>query len=151
MKSKFVNSKFLPFFNFPAIISIFPPFFQFFPPFSNFPAFFGSSYHDVMNGWYEFNTTTTAHRGGMKVCTCMFLNITKSMVKTRKSHLERFFRYFSMVNSLTHDRPQFTIVWIQHYNNRTSWKVWKCIHVRFQTLENRWWRLERPITKVFPQ
>ena len=74
-----------------------PAFFQFsrlftvFPPFFNFPAFFGSSYHDVNNWRYEFNFSTTAHHGDVKVCTCMFSNIRKSMVKTRKSHLERFF------------------------------------------------------------
>ena len=47
------------FFNFPA-------FFQFSRLFSEFPAFFGSSYHDVMNGLYEFNFSTTARHGDMK-------------------------------------------------------------------------------------
>ena len=74
-----------------------PAFFQFsrlftvFPPFFNFPAFFGSSYHDVNNWRNEFNFATTTHHAGVKVCTCMFSNITKSMMNTRKSHLERFF------------------------------------------------------------
>ena len=84
MKSKFVNTKFPPFFQFSRLFTVFPPFF-------NFPAFFGSSYHDVNNWRYEFNFTTTAHHASVKVCTCMFLNIRKSMVKTRKSHLTRFF------------------------------------------------------------
>ena len=48
------NSKFLPFFNFPAFSY-------------SFPAFFGSLYHNVMN-WYEFYLATTAHHGGVKVC-----------------------------------------------------------------------------------